>query len=174
MKKTISTVFVVIFLLSMGAAAFAAEQTITVTVPGRTYTMTIPATTDITYGQTDVVASENELKITSSNPTLLFSNGHYVQVNVSYGNLRHEDSAAYTLPLSILRAKPADATNVQGGYGGAYTWESLASGASVKFTGTTDFYWTNGYRLGAQVTSWDKAEPGEYQATVTYTAEVKS
>lgn len=174
MKKIISTILAVALLMSISVTAFAAdnEQTITVTIPDREFTMTIPATTEIKYGSNDVVALNQELKISSKNPTLLFSNSHYVQVDIEYTNLYHKVDNKYTLPLSILYAKPADESNVQGGYDESYTWETLASGGSVSFDGQ-DFYWTNGYRLGAKVTGWDNAEPGEYQATVTYTATIK-
>lgn len=172
MKKIISTFLAVSLLMCMSVTTFAEEQTVSVEVPDRDFTMTIPAKTEIVYETTDVVALSRELKITSTDPALLFSNSHYVQVDVTYGDLVHRDNNKYKLPLSILYAKPADETNVQGGYGEAYTWENLASGGCVTFNGT-DFYWTNGYRLGAKVTGWDSAEPGEYQATLTYTATIK-
>lgn len=172
MRKIISTILAVTLLMCMSVTAFAGEQTVTVTIPDRDFTMSIPAKTEISYGSTDVRAFNNELTIRSTNPTLLFSNSHYVQVDVTYGDLVHRDNNKYMLPLSILYAKPADETNVQGGYGEAYTWENLASGGCVTFNGT-DFYWANGYRLGAKVTGWDSVEPGEYQATLTYTATIK-
>lgn len=173
MKKIISTILSITLLMCMSVTAFAEEQTVTVKIPDRNYTMSIPATTAIEYRNSDVVLLKNELKITSKNPTLLFSNAHYVQVDVTYSDLTHKDNNSYTLPLSILWAEPNDPSNIQGGYDEAYDWEKLASGSSVKFTSAADFYWTNGYRLGAKVTGWDNAEPGEYQATVTYTATIK-
>lgn len=172
MKKIISIILSVTLLMCMSVTAFADEQIVTVTIPDRDFTMSIPATTEMQYGNNDVVALKNELTVTSTNPTLLFSNGHYVQVDISYGDLVHKDNNSYTLPLSILYAKPADENNIAGGYGETYTWENLASGGNIIFTGT-DFYWTNGYRLGAKVTGWENAEPGEYQTTVTYTATIK-
>lgn len=172
MRKIIATILAVTLLMCMSVTAFAEEQTVTVQIPDRDFTMSIPATTEIQYDNNDVVALKNELKLTSTNPTLLFSNGHYVQVDVTYGDLVHKDNNSYKLPLSIWCAKPADETNIAGGYGETYTWENLASGGNVTFTGT-DFYWTNGYRLGAKVTGWDNAESGEYRATVTYTATIK-
>lgn len=172
MKKIISIILSVALLMCMSVTVWAEQQTITVTTPDRDFIMTIPAKTEIQYDNNDVVALKNELTVTSTNPTLLFSNGHYVQVDISYGDLVHKDNNSYTLPLSILYAKPADKTNIAGGYGEAYTWENLASGGNVTFTGT-DFYWTNGYRLGAKVDTWENAEPGEYQTTVTYTATIK-
>lgn len=172
MKKIITTILAVTLLMCMSVTAFADEQKITVTIPDRDFTMSIPARTEMQYGNSDVHALKNELKLTSTDPALLFSNDHYVQVNVTYGDLVHKDNNNYKLPLSIWCAKPADETNVAGGYGETYTWESLASGGNITFTGT-DFYWTNGYRLGAKVTGWENAEPGEYQTTVTYTATIK-
>lgn len=172
MKKIISIILSAALLMCMSVPAFAAEQTVTVKIPDREFTMTIPATTEIRYGSNDVVPLKQELKINSENPTLLFSNSHYVQVDVEYTKLYHKNDNKYTLPLSILYAKPANESNVQGGYDESYTWESLASGGSLVFDGQ-NFYWTNGYRLGAKVTGWDNAEPGEYQATVTYTATIK-
>lgn len=175
MKKIISTILAVTLLLSMSVTAFAGdnEQKITVNIPERHFTMKIPATTEIQYGSNDVVILNNELKLTSNDPTLLFSNNHYVKVDITYNDLTHKRDNKYTLPLSILYAKPADKTNIQGGYGEDYTWEALTSGESVTFDSYGDFYWTNGYRLGAKVTAWDNAEPGEYQATLTYTVEIK-
>lgn len=174
MKKIISTILSITLLMCMSVTAFAAdnEQTITVDIPDRDYTMTIPATTEIQYDSKDVVVLKNELKITSKNPTLLFSNNHYVQVDIKYTELYHKDNNKYTLPLSILYAKPANETNIQDGYDADYTWEELTSGKSIIFDANGDFYWENGHRLGAKVTSWDNAEPGEYQATVTYTATI--
>lgn len=174
MKKMISTMLATALLVSTSVTAFAAdnEQKITVNIPDRDYTMTIPATTEIQYGSNDIVILNDELKMTSKDSTLLFSNSHCVKVDITYNDLTHKEDSKYTLPLSILCAKPADETNIQGGYGEDYTWEELTSGGSVTFDGE-NFYWTNGYRLGAKVTGWENAEPGEYQATVTYTATLK-
>lgn len=174
MKKIISGILATALLMSMSITAFAAdnEQKITVNIPDRDYTMTIPATTEIQYGSNDIVILNDELKMTSKNPTLLFSNSHCVKVDITYNDLTHKKESKYTLPLSILCAKPADDTNIKGGYGEDYTWEELKSGGSLYFDGE-DFYWTNGYRLGAKVTGWANAEPGEYQATLTYTATIK-
>lgn len=173
MKKIISTILAVTLLMCMSITAFAEDQTVTVQIPDRDFTMSIPATTEMQYGNNDVVALKNELKLTSTNPALLFSNDHYVQVDVTYGDLVHKDNNKYTLPLRILYAKPADETNIQGGYSEDYTWENLASGECVTFDANGDFYWTNGCRLGAKVTGWENAEPGEYQTTVTYIATIK-
>ena len=114
MKKIISTILAVALLMSISVTAFAAdnEQTITVEIPNREFTMTIPATTEIKYGSNDVVALNQELKISSKNPTLLFSNSHYVQVDIEYTNLYHKVDKKYTLLLIILYAKPADESNV--------------------------------------------------------------
>ncbi len=173
MKKIISIFLAVSLLMCMSVTTFAEEQTVTVAVPDRDFTMTIPAKTEINYGTTDVVALSRELKITSTDPALLFSNSHYVQVDVTYSDLTHTDSNNYKLPLSVMYAKPSDATNIEGGYDADYTWENFASGGCVKFTSSQDFYWSNGYRFGAIITSWNDAEPGEYQTTITYTAAIK-
>lgn len=175
MKKTISVILAAALLLSMSITAFAAdnEQKITVSVPNREYTMTIPATTEIQYGSLGVRDFNDELTLTSKDAPLLFSNNHYVQVELTYNDLTHTRDNQYTLPLEVYYAKPADETNISGGYGEDYTWESLASGESVIFGANGDFYWENGYKLGAKVTEWDNAEPGEYQATVTYVATLK-
>lgn len=172
MKKIMAIILALTLVMSMSVTAFADEQKITVNIPDRDYTMTIPATTEIQYGSNDIVILNDELKMTSKNPTLLFSNSHCVKVDITYNDLTHKKESKYTLPLSILCAKPADETNIQGGYGEDYIWEELTSGGSVSFDGE-DFYWTNGYRLGAKVNGWANAEPGEYQATVTYTATLK-
>lgn len=175
MKKIISGILATALLMSMSITAFAAdnEQKITVSVPDRDYTMTIPATTEIQYGSLAVRDLNDELKLTSNDAALLFSNNHYVQVDLVYNNLTHTRDSQYTLPLEVYYAKPADESNVSGGYDGDYTWEKLASGGSVIFGANGDFYWENGYKLGAKVTEWDNAEPGDYQATVTYTATLK-
>lgn len=173
MKKIISTILAVTLLMCMSITAFAEDQTVTVQIPDRDFTMSIPATTEIQYNSKDVVALKNELKLTSTNPALLFSNDHYVQVDIEHTRLYHKDNNKYTLPLSTFYAKPADETNIQGGYSEDYTWEYLAPGGRVTFDANGDFYWTNGYRLGAKVTGWENAEPGEYQATVTYIATIK-
>lgn len=177
MKKIISTILSITLLMCMSVTAFAADnqqsQTVTTTIPDREFTMTIPAKTNIQYGYADVVTLDGELKITSTNSTLLFSNNHYVNVEMTYGDLMHTDNNNYTLPLSIFYAKPADATSITGGYTENYTWENFASGGSVNFNSDNDFYWKNGYRFGAKITAWENAEPGEYQTTVTYTATIK-
>lgn len=152
MKKILAIILSLCLLC--GATAFATEYnqdsitdptTILTTTVAESYTLTIPATLDITYGTT-----LSTLGVTVSNYRLRSVNE--LHVTASYGgNLINQDRATDTIPYTM-------------------TWQStdFNSGAVMEFDNNAS------YNCFVNITKadWNAAAAGDYEDTVTFTAAI--
>lgn len=169
MKKTAAILLAVLMLVPFATIAFAANTTtLTTTVPGAAYTLNIPSDQEIAFG-------EFSTKINA--PTVTESSGFAVNkdltVTAVYSNFVSDDTDT-TIPLSLKTISSNEYDVLV-----ESTW---TSGSSIVFPGQSNgtvkssaiHYKNTVKNLSIVIDSanWGKAEPGNYTATITFTAEV--
>ncbi|MDO4651133.1 MAG: hypothetical protein Q4B26_21040 [Eubacteriales bacterium] len=150
--------------------------TITTTVPDATYTLNIPADTEIPYGQ--ILTQIGQLMVTDSSGFVL---GKDLKVTLTYGPMV-SDTAESTIPIIIYSSLYSD--DFQKGFTGN---NGVSSGGELIFKGRSDtmcdqtyqYEKRSGYKYNRDgivvcISSrdWGKALPGEYSSTITFTAEL--
>ena len=146
-KRIVSALIALVMVMSLSVTAFAeGEQsgtsTITATVPEAsptTYTIQIPAATNIPYGTTDWVALNGTVSV--SNVENL-PDGKLIKFRVFSTNL--EDGSGHTIPISY-QDEAGDPVLGFTHWAAAWDWQFFA-----------------------KVPSWDGAVPGTYTATLTF------
>lgn len=166
MKKLFAILLTVAMLASMAIVASAASTTtLTTTVPAATYTLNIPADTEIEFGKT--FTSLGNLTVTNQTG---FAVGKNLKVTITYTDFSCENIST-TIPMTI-------SAHYKDNYGS----NTIASGDSLLFRGLfsgelslpEDESYNDLQYLGVEIDSkdWGKALAGEYTATITFTAEV--
>lgn len=162
MRKIIALVMVIAMMIPLATMASAETTTLTTTVEPASYTLVIPESQEITYGElstqlSPMVAVNNESK---------FAVGKNLEVTAVYGAFTCE-SVSTTIPFVLS-------------FGSATKWES---GSKITFNGKEDGTLSDYPSIGAamiakelyvKITSsdWGKALAGDYTATITFTADV--
>lgn len=181
MKKTLALLLALVLIVAMAPAAFATSQStkLTTTVPGATYTFTIPKDTEIVYNATDT--SIGYVTVTESSG---FATGKNLEVTLEYSAFTSEDVST-TIPFSVYCSSTNDLsasepTTSHSNY--------IAINSSITFKGSNDGTVNrlasasstaqNKYvgDLGIRITesAWGKALAGDYTSTITFTASVVS
>lgn len=182
MKKTIALLLAVMLVVSMAPAAFAANDTttLTTTVPGATYEFSIPKNTTIKYNALDT--SIGYLEVTQSSG---FAVGKNLQITMEYGPFTNADGTS-TIPYVI---KPDVTTIEDTETHDSHYGDTKPSGTEFIFKGMNDgqvkrlasvpnpsanasaTYYGD---LGVIITqsAWGKALAGEHTSIITFTAAV--
>lgn len=150
MKKILSIILSLTFLMSMSVTAFAEEQVVSVSIPDLLqYTVTIPADCTIEYKNTGH-QSIGKLSVTSTDWSAFPANKKAVAVDLASnrGNLTNENGGRISYSV-----------------GGKYTMSSGDVPLSESFSCQRDIEW----EYFIQVSDWSGAEPGTtYSTTITY------
>lgn len=151
MKKFLAIILALTLLLSVSVTAFAedsATQTVSVSIPGYEYTVTIPADCTIEYKNTGL-QSIGKVSVTSTDWSVFPANKKAVAVSLASnsGDLTNENGnrISYSLSAKI----PIDGALLENG------------------SFSCQFDWEEEYFI--QVSDWSGAEPGTtYTTTITY------
>lgn len=171
MKKIVSCLMTVIILLCMVPSAYAETTTLTTTVPAASYTLNVPASQKITFGET--TTKIGNITVSESSGFALKKN---LQVTVTYGAFESK-SAETTIPY-MLRAYPVDATWVAKTSGSVFTFKGQTDGTvatcAYYLPSKTGSKETTIGSIGVYIESaaWGQALVGEYSSTITFTSEV--
>lgn len=168
MKKLFTLVLVVLLVVSLAPAAFAANATpgsttLTTTVPDAEYTLNIPADQTITFG-----ATSTEIGNVTITDAKSFANGKNVKVTVTYDAFT-SPSVKTTIPFTLKY----DTGHVNSPF-------EKPSGESFVFSGKYDGTVEEKASLNSvealivyiASSDWGKALAGDYTATIAFTAEV--
>lgn len=166
MRKQIALVLLAAFLvLCVPVSAAAESTTISVVVPEPSYQMTIPV---------DIQMEYKADRCTLNAPTISQSSGFaeraYLTVSISHSGVFSSQDTSTTIPFAFY-AKTE---------GGLSEW---ASGTSLIYDRMEDGSVSSaGHMAGGEIPSgfelqipnsaWEKANPGTYRATVTFTAQL--
>lgn len=166
MKKTAAILLAVLMLVPFATIAFAANTTtLTTTVPGAAYTLNIPSDQEIAYGVRSTITDA---------PTVTESSGFASKKNLSvtavYDNFVSGDTDT-TIPL-ILETVSENGRIATKWTSGSRIVFSGQSDGTVKSTAIHGDYSVEGLSIVVESADWGKAEPGNYTATITFTAEV--
>lgn len=163
MKKLITVILTLCFILSMSVIMFAdGTTTITTTVPAATYTLNIPADQEISFGQQRV--NLGTVTVTNSQG---FASGKNLKVKITY-DVFSSDSVSTTIPYTLIRYEQGDYDS------------KILSGGSIIFlgntNGTVDEKAKDMDALYMEIlsTDWGKALAGDYSTIITFTSEVIS
>lgn len=150
MKKFLAIILTLTLVLSMSVTAFADDQTVSVSIPGYDYTVTIPADCSIEYGNTGI-QSLGKIKVASTDWETLKNNKKavYVCISSTSGNLVNQNGR--TIPYVV-------------GYLARHENYSELMGNDFSCQDTNE---RNEY--GIRVSDWSGAEPGTtYSTIITY------
>ena len=182
MKKLFTLVLVVLLVVSLAPAAFAANATpgsttLTTTVPDAEYTLNIPADTAVTFNA-DYTTLGN-VTVTGASG---FAVGKNLKVTVIYDAFKPDlESISTTIPFEF---KYSSSETIESNTNSS----TLNSGGSLTFKGKSDgtvyekytafsnagtiFSTTNSVGIYVAKEDWGKALAGDYTATIAFTAEV--
>jgi len=171
MKKIAAFLLAVMLVVSMAPTAFANTTTLTTTVPAASYTLNIPASQNIDFGETETEIGN--VTVTNSSGFAVNKN---LEVTVTYGAFESE-SVETTIPY-MLRAYPVGATWVAKTSGSVFTFKGKTDGTVATYAyhlpSTTGADETTIGSVGVYIASsaWGQALAGEYSSTITFTSEV--
>lgn len=182
MKKLLALLLAVAMLTSMATIVSAAESTttksttVTLNVPAASYTLDIPETAEIPFGQTETIIGD--ISVTDGQ---YFASGKNVKVTVNYDAFSSQATET-TIPFTLSYASMASKE-----YGTDPYTQVLNSGESVLFYGRDDgtVYpnaWYDSDRdlesdylvINILTADMNAAPAGEYTATITFNAEIYS
>lgn len=174
MKQLLSLVLAILMVFSTAVVASAeSTTTLTTTVPAASYTLSIPADQEITFG-----ATETDIGLVQVTESAGFAKGKNLEVTFTYAPFSAEGIST-TIPFSIEKRVS--------GFNDYYT---IASGGSILFLGGeggsvsknsrmsctgpsgTSHYDVTDFVVCINSEDWGKALGGDYSATITFTAEV--
>lgn len=182
MKKLFALMLAVAMLASMATVVSAAETTLTVNVLPAEYTLSIPESQTIQYGE------DCRIGIVTVTESSSFAAGKNLEVTVEYDGHFICDSVSTTIPYEIIiTANPEGETET-------YKDQDFPSGSVLTFEGTSNgtlaekaskTFEVRGSSEGRKPTrdiedlvvcvnaqDWGKALAGTYTTTITFTAEV--
>lgn len=150
MKKIFAFVLSIALVFSISTTAFAAEikqdtdpktaNTEITTSIAPTYTVTIPANTEITFNATSTDLGAVSLDAAQINP------GYAVKVEANAGELKNKADATKTIPYKLM-AGDSEFTSAE------YTIAGQATALSIAITQA----------------AWNAAFAGEYEGVITFT-----
>lgn len=184
MKKTLALLLALVLIVAMAPAAFATSQStkLTTTVPGATYTFTIPKDTEIAYNATDT--SIGYVTVTESSG---FAQGKNLQIKLAYSAFTSEDVST-TIPYKVYYNAINDSTASEPASYHRFGTEGLSP---MVFEGSnngtvnrlayyktvsngTAYYYVGDLGVVISASDWGKALAGDYTSTITFTASVVS
>ena len=168
-RKVTTLLTAIVMMLSLSTVVFAETTTVTTTVPGASYTLSIPATVSITYGATST--ESDGVLITNSSG---FQSGKYVYVKATYDALSSTTTQT-TIPYKLL-IKDSTTNNT----------EEVTSGGELRFDGKSDgtcrsgayiyknhnTYYADKLMFNITNENWGKADSGDYTSTITFTSRI--
>lgn len=188
MKKPIAILLVVMVLASMATIVSAAENattkstTLTLNVPAASYTLNVPETLEIPFGQTETVIGD--ISVTDGQ---YFADGKKVKVTANYDAFSSQATDA-TIPFTLSYASMVCKADGMVPY--TLEWNS---GTAMYFNGSDDgTVYPNAYVddesynsiygslesdylvINILTADMNAAPAGEYTATITFNAEVIS
>lgn len=182
MKKTLALLLALVLIVAMAPAAFATSQStkLTTTVPGATYTFTIPKDTEIAYNATDT--SIGYVTVTESSG---FALGKDLQIELKYSAFTSENVST-TIPYKVLYSVAENQNTTDPATRHSYyshlspmifkgsntgTVASLAY-AEYSSSGMTHIGYVGDLGIVISASDWGKALAGDYTSTITFTASV--
>ena len=169
MKKVLAIIMALVMMVPFASVAFAADTTLTTTVPEAAYTLNIPADQTIKFG-----ATTTEIGVPTVTDTSGFADGKNLKVTLTYAPFSSTTTDS-TIPFTI-KFNDSD----RGEYEYIYSSNSLTFlGYSNGTTSELPCYKYNYSMLNydkcfinIESRTWGRALAGDYKATITYTAEV--
>lgn len=179
MRRILAALLALAFICSFSTAVFAADTTLTTTVPDATYTLNIPADQEITFGATDT--NIGNITVTNSSG---FAKGKDLQVTINYEPFKCEGISTeipYELSLyypgetytdPVEKILESNGTFIFRGKAGGSIEENVWLGQTNNLSGGYWQLYAEEMRLKANSEDWGKALAGNYSTTITFTAEV--
>ena len=179
MKKLLALLCALTLLLSLGITAFAVDgysgstatgtQTITVNAPALTWTLEIPASLEIKFGNTDLIEMGN-LKISDVSWATLPAN-NFIYVTMHYRNQLSNSTDSSTIAYDLSCRHHIPNSEAPGGEMISSQTSPWADGAPpAYYHSSTNCRWAIMY-IQISERNWQAAVPGEkYTGTITYSS----
>lgn len=164
MKKLLSLAMALMLMVSMATMASASTTTLTTTVPGATYTLNIPADQEIPYNATSTKIGNVTVTDTSG-----FAVGKNLEVKVEHTAFTSEQTdtdiefGIYLEDGNQMIKPMSGALLFKGQNDGSVTERAVLNSVLVKTL-----------LVIINDAAWGAAQPGNYTATITFTAEIVS
>lgn len=166
MRKQIALVLVAVSLvLCMTMSVGAESTTISVVVPEPNYQMTIPADIRMEYK-----ADRCTLNAPSISQSSGITESAYLTVSVSHSGAFSSQNTSTTIPFTFYARTDSGLSEWSSGTSLIYDRmeDGSVSSAGHMANGATP----SGFELQISDSAWEKANPGTYRATVTFTAQL--
>lgn len=166
MRKQIALVLVAAFLvLCVPVSAAAESTTISVVVPEPSYQMTIPVDIQMEYK-----ADRCTLNAPSISQSSGFTERAYLTVSISHSGVFSSQDTSTTIPFAFYAKTEGGLSERASGTSLIYDRmeDGSVSSAGHMANGGTP----SGFELQISDSAWEKANPGTYRATVTFTAQL--
>ena len=180
MKKLLAFLLALTLLLSVGITAFADTyeegtnsmqehtQTITVNAPALTWTLEIPASLEIKFGNTDLIEMGN-LKISDVSWATLPAN-NFIYVTMAYNRQLSSTTSSSTIAYDLL-CQVHDWNNSNVEMIGSYSEPGADKRPVAYYHSSVYKRWSEMY-IQISVRNWQTIVPSEtYQGTITYSSQ---
>ena len=171
MKKTMKMLLSVVLIITMVAIsslfAFAESTTLTTIVPTATYTLTVPLSATVEYG--DVLTLIDAPKIEASEG---FGLGKNLKLTIVKEDFKCPDTST-TIPYTYEMYETSPATGeITLDENTCVYFKGTQAGTLNKFAGLNAGDKYAGARINVKAEDWPKALAGEYTSIITYVTEV--
>ena len=172
MKKMIAILLSAVLMISCSTVALAETTTVTTTVPPATYTLNVPESYDVPYGQYETAIGT--ISVTDSDG---FATGKNLEVYVEHEDFTCTDTNT-TIPYEIFVCAGIDdfspSTTISDTI--PMTFKGQDDGSVSEFTKHPDYKVSTdplkAIAVRVSQKDWKKALAGTYTSTITYRAEV--
>lgn len=166
MRKQIALVLLAAFLvLCVPVAAAAESTTISVVVPEPSYQMTIPVDIQMEYK-----ADRCALNAPSISQSTGFTERAYLTVSISHSGVFSSQDTSTTIPFAFYAKTEGGLSEWASGTSLIYDRMEDGSVSSAGHMAGGEI--PSGFELQISNSAWEKANPGTYRATVTFTAQL--
>lgn len=165
MRKQIALVLVAAFLaLCMPVSVWAESTTISTVVPEPNYQMTIPADIQMEYK-----ANRCTLNAPSISQSSGFTENAYLTVSISHSGAFSSQNTSTTIPFAFY-ARTDDGLS-EWSSGTSLIYDRMEDGSVSSAGHMANGAIPSGFELQISDSAWEKANPGTYRATITFTAQ---
>lgn len=166
MRKQIALVLVAaFFVLCVPVSAAAESTTISVVVPEPSYQMTIPVDIQMEYK-----ADQCTLNAPSISQSSGFTERAYLTVSVSHSGAFSSQNTSTTIPFTFYAR--TDSGLSEWASGTSLIYDRMEDGSVSSAGRMASGEIPSGFELQIPNSAWEKANPGTYRATVTFTAQL--
>lgn len=166
MRKQIALVLVAAFLVLCVPVSTAAESTtISVVVPEPSYQMTIPVDIQMEYK-----ADRCSLNAPTISQSSGFTERAYLTVSISHSGVFSSQDTSTTIPFAFYAKTEGGLSEWASGT--SLIYDRMEDGSVISAGHMASGEIPSGFELQISNSAWEKANPGTYRATVTFTAQL--